>query len=242
MTAGLEQIGASGVLHSVQVGSPQRFPLPVLTASARVATTDATRKRTWRTSFYRTPSAEPRWLFTTHLAGNQQADTKHHGHLNQAVLLYALEHYPRWQAETGIAEFGPGGLGENFTVTTFNETNVCIGDIFALSEARIQVAGPRYPCINIARRWRIADLRARVASTGRTGWYCGVLHEGLITPGMEMQLIERPCPELTMARINAIVHGQPYEPLVAEALMACDLLEPWWKDLIAQSIRQRGAP
>ncbi len=241
MTVGREQIGASGVLFSVQVGSPQRHPLPVLNTRTSDATADSTRKHTWRTSFFRTPSAEPRWLFTTHLAGNQQADTKHHGHPNQAVLIYALEHYPRWQAETGLTEFGPGGLGENFTVTVFNESNVCIGDSFALGEARIQVAGPRYPCQNIARRWRIADLRAQVASTGRTGWYCGVLHEGLITPGMEMTLTERPCPELTIARINAIVHGQAYEPGVVEALMACELLEQFWKDLIAKSIRQQGA-
>ncbi len=101
-----------GILQSVQVGTPQRYS---------IASAADTTKRSWKTSFFRTPSVQSRWLYTTHLEGNTQADTKNHGQLSQAVLLYAAAHYPLWQAELGLPEIGSGGFGENFTVDGLTE-------------------------------------------------------------------------------------------------------------------------
>jgi MOSC domain-containing protein YiiM len=132
-----------GVLQSMQVGTPHRYG----TAGARDIL-----ERPWTTSFVRVPSTEPRWLYTTHLDGNAQADTKNHGRPDQAVLLYAAAHYPLWRAELGRPEIGPGGFGENFTVDGLTEKSACIGDIYAVGDARLQVTGPRYPCWKIERR------------------------------------------------------------------------------------------
>ena len=82
-----------GTLVSMQVGSPQ------LHNSADAPGGQNPDARRWRTSFFRTPSTEPRWLYTTHLDGNRQADTKNHGSLNQAILLYGAAHYPLWRDE-----------------------------------------------------------------------------------------------------------------------------------------------
>src|SRR5215213_11126937 len=161
-------------LQTIQVGMPHRYPLPAA---------EGGRERSWQTSFFREPSRERRWLATTHLAGNQQADRENHGTPNQAVLLYAAAHYPRWQAELGRPELGPGGFGENFTVDGLDETTACIGDTYAAGDAHFQVTGPRYPCVKISRRWGIPTLTARVAETGRTGWYCRVLQEGWVESG-----------------------------------------------------------
>lgn len=68
-----------GILQSVQVGTPQQY-------------TDA--EGTWQSSFFRMPGSQPRWLYTTHLEGDEKADKKNHGWLEQAVLLYAVAHYP----------------------------------------------------------------------------------------------------------------------------------------------------
>src|SRR5579885_2135866 len=162
----MEQVG---ILKTVQVGMPHRY-----------GSADAVEplERRWKTSFFRVPDAQPRWLYTTHLEGNEQADKKHHGSLSQAVLLYAAAHYPLWHAELEQPEMKPGGFGENFTVEGLAEDNVCVGDVYALGEAHIRVTGPRYPCWKIARRWQIAGLTDRVAACGRTGWYCCVLQEG----------------------------------------------------------------
>lgn len=214
-----------GTLHSLQVGTPKRYGTPH--AANRM-------ERTWRTSFVREPSAQPRWLYTTHLEGNQQADTKHHGQLTQAVLLYAAAHYPLWREELNLPEMGPGGFGENFTLDGLSEETACIGDIYALGEARIQVTGPRYPCWKIERRWHLPGLTARVAASGRTGWYCQVLQEGLIEPGAPLLLVERAYPQWTIALINDFAHGRNHDVEQARRLAACPALHDFWPELVVK--------
>ncbi|HUP27443.1 MAG TPA: MOSC domain-containing protein, partial [Chloroflexia bacterium] len=112
-----------GVLQSVQVGTPHAY--------GEKGSRDPM-SRPWKTSFFRTPSSQPRWLYTTHLEGNAQADTKNHGAPEQAVLLYAASHYAAWQQEPALAQIGPGGFGENFTVEGLSEETACIGDIYSI--------------------------------------------------------------------------------------------------------------
>ncbi len=213
-----------GVLQSIQVGTPHCYN-----------TKDA-KKRQWETSFFRAPSAQPRWLYTTHLAGNQQADTKNHGQPGQAVLLYASAHYPLWRAELGLLEIGPGGFGENFTIDGQTEETACIGDIYAIGAARIQVSGPRYPCWKIEQRWNCTGLTARAAKTGRTGWYCSVLREGMIEPGAPILLVERPYPRWTIALTNSFVHTNNKDVQTALALAACPSLVEWWQQLVIRCV------
>ncbi|WP_338247408.1 MOSC domain-containing protein [Dictyobacter halimunensis] len=196
-------------------------------------------ERPWETSFFRTPTPQPRWLYTTHLEGNTQADTKNHGQISQAVLLYSGAHYPLWQRELNMPEIGPGGFGENFTIDGMDEQMVCVADIYALGNALIQVTGPRYPCWKIARRWNIDDLTRRVAITGRTGWYCRVLQEGLVEPGMSIQLVKRPYPRWTMALINNFAHGHNKDVGLARELASCPDLEEWWQEMIMRRVLGR---
>jgi MOSC domain-containing protein YiiM len=218
------------ILQSMQVGTPQQYGVE----GARAAM-----ERRWETSFFRMPSMQPRWLYTTHLEGNAQADTENHGQPGQAVLLYASEHYPLWQQELHLPEIGPGGFGENLTLLGISEQTACVADIYALGEARIQVTGPRYPCWKIARRWHVVDLTWRVATTGRTGWYCSVLQEGLLEPGMPLQLVERPYPRWTMALINDFAHGNNKDVALARELASCPNLAEWWQDLIMRRVLGR---
>jgi MOSC domain-containing protein YiiM len=214
-----------GVLQSVQVGTPRQFGTAGAVNSMG---------RPWETSFFRAPSAQPRWLYTTHLEGNAQADTKNHGRPDQAVLLYAAAHYPAWRAELGRPEFGPGGFGENFTVDGLTEATACIGDLYAVGEAQIRVTGPRYPCWKIERRWGIDGLTARVAETGRTGWFCCVVREGLVEPGLPVTLVERPYPEWTVALVNDFGHFRNQDVETAKALAACPLLVDFWQRLVVR--------
>ncbi len=216
-----------GILQSVQVGTPKHYVDNNENAVGKQGFS-------WETSFFRTASAQPRWLYTTHLEGNQQADTVNHGRPEQAVLLYAGAHYPAWRMEPGLSDMGPGGFGENFTVDGLTEQTACIGDIYALGSAHIQVTGPRYPCWKIERRWNLDGLTARVAKTGRTGWYCRVLREGLIEPGIPLMLVERPYPRWTIALTNDFGHFRNRDVEMARALAACPLLQEFWQQLVVR--------
>jgi MOSC domain-containing protein YiiM len=218
-------------LLTVQIGAPKRYPLPDTLGGD---------ERSWKTSFFREPSPERRWLYTTHLDGNAQADTKNHGTPDQAVLLYAAAHYPRWRAELDRPEIGPGGFGENFTVDGLSEETACVGDTYAAGGARIQVTGPRYPCVKIGRRWGIPALTEQVAATGRTGWYCRVVQEGWVEPGLPVELVDRPYPEVTVALVNDFGHGRNRDIEAARVVARCPLLPEWWQRLVVLRAEGRG--
>ena len=217
-------------LLSVQVGLPRRLgvegaPDPM--------------DRPWTTGFFKEPVAGPVWLGRTHLAGDGQADRKNHGGLDKAVLAYSAEHYPRWRIELGRPDLPYGAFGENFTITDLTEATVCIGDVYAIGETRVQVTQPRQPCWKIARRWRIKDLTARVRETGRTGWYLRVLREGYVAAGMPVTLLERPFPQWTVARATQIMQRRRADPRAALALAACPVLSAAWRTVLVAAACRR---
>jgi MOSC domain-containing protein YiiM len=136
-----------------------------------------------------------------------------------------------------MADVPPGGFGENFTTAGLLETDVCVGDVFQIGQAVVQVSQPRQPCWKLARRWRIRDLALRVQQTGRTGWYLRVLQEGTIVAGLPLTLVDRPYPEWTVAACYAVLHHRREDVGAARALAACSALSVSWRD----SLRRRLA-
>ena len=191
--------------------------------------------RPWRTAFFKEPVEGPVRLGRLGLEGDGQADPRYHGGPEKAVLAYAASHYPLWLAELGI-EMPHGGFGENFTVAGQDERTVCLGDVYAVGEARVQVSQPRGPCWKIARRWRRKDLAARVQENGRTGWYLRVLREGTVEAGVEMEMLERAHPEWSVARVNAILFAKPLDPAALLELAGCEALTPGKR----RSLRQKA--
>jgi MOSC domain-containing protein YiiM len=220
----------TGRIVTLQVGVPTHHPTSV----------PANGVKTWQTSFFRVPSATPRWLFTTHLDGNEQADKEHHGQWNQVMLFYAAAHYPLWQTELDLPVIGPGGFGENATVEGQSEATVCLGDRYAIGDAIIQITGPRYPCWKNNQRWGVAELLERIKANGRTGWYCSVAQEGMLAPGDAITLLDRPFPRWTIALINDFAHGHNADAALAEELCACPLLDDgFWPTVIHTALKKR---
>jgi MOSC domain-containing protein YiiM len=111
-------------IHTQLIGQPQTM-------------TDE--RGTWRSAIFRTPVTEPIFLQPRGLAGDQVADTKHHGSLDQAVCCHPLAHYAFWndyyQLESEDTRLGPGSVGENWTLTSAAEADFAVGDIFQVGEA-----------------------------------------------------------------------------------------------------------
>ncbi|MDZ4876829.1 MAG: Protein YiiM [Chroococcidiopsis cubana SAG 39.79] len=185
--------------------------------------------RPWSTGFFKEPIQGRIWLGSTNLAGDGQADLKRHGGVEKAVLVYAAEHYPSWRSRLNLPNLFYGAFGENFTVTAQTEASVCIGDIYDIGEAQVQVSQPRQPCWKLSRRWRIRDLALQVQCTGQTGWYFRVLKEGAVEAGMELVLRDRPFPQWTIARANQIMHHDLNNREAAAELASCPLLASNWQ-------------
>jgi MOSC domain-containing protein YiiM len=141
-----------------------------------------------------------------------------------AVLCYAFDHYARWREELGLSEMAPGGFAENFTLAGQDERTVCIGDVYGVGEAVVQVSQPRGPCINISRAWERPDLLGRVEETGRHGWYLRVLQEGRVEAGLELRLLDRQYPGWSVRRAADIYRWRKREKAAAAELARCEAL------------------
>jgi MOSC domain-containing protein YiiM len=183
----------------------------------------------WRTAYIKEPVWDLIWLSREGLEGNAVADTRYHGGPEMAVCAYPAAHFARWKEDLPHLDIGPGGFGENFTVEGQDEKSVCVGDVFEIGKALVQVSKPREPCSNIAKRWDQPDFVKRVARTGRMGWYLRVLREGHVEAGMEIRPVERPHPEWTVARVYRVHSTKDKTPEEMAALAACEALDPAWR-------------
>ena len=170
-------------------------------------------------------------LSRTDLDGNAQADLKNHGGPDKAVCCYSAEHYASWRTALGLSEteFGYGAFGENFTLTGFPEDAVCLGDIYTVGTAMVQVSQPRMPCWKVGRRWERPDLPHEMTETGRTGFYLRVLEEGKVGAGDTLTLQERPLPDYTVARLNDALYVHKNNPLQDAELARLPLLAEAWR-------------
>lgn len=200
----------SAVLVSIQVGTPRLRGFEVGLARPL--------DRQWKSAFVKSPVDGPVPLAATNLKGDRQADLRVHGGPDMAVLCYSAEHYPLWRDELGIEEMGPGGFGENFTISGHDERSVCIGDVYRIGGAEVQVSQPRGPCYKISYRWKRPDLLGRVEASGRHGWYLRVLREDEVEKGMAVELLNRPNPEWTVRHAADAFRDRRRAPETALAL------------------------
>ena len=150
-------------------------------------------------------------------AGDQQADRRVHGGPEKAVHLYPAAHYARLAERFPEAadQLEPGSLGENISSHTLDETQVRIGDIFQLGEARLQLCQPRSPCWKIDDRFGVDGMAAFIAEQRLTGWYFRVLQPGTVTPDATLDLVEPAANASTLAA--AMTLWQAHRPAL-EAL------------------------
>lgn len=179
-------------------------------------------------------TAVPLWLGPQGLAGDEQGDPRHHGGPEKAVHHYAAEHYAAWRQDLPQASAAPlqaGGFGENFSTQGLTEANVCVGDIFRVGGAMLQISQARQPCWKLNLRFGLADMALRVQQSGRTGWYYRVLEAGEVAPGDALTLTERPCPAWTLARVLHYLFVEPLDRGALEALAHLAHLSPSWRTL-----------
>ena len=191
--------------------------------------------RAFRSAIWKQPSLLPLDLGVEGLSGDQQANRRVHGGPDKAVCVYSADHMAWWRETLGTSEWGAGAVGENFTVGGQTEMSVCLGDVYDVGGARVQVSQPRSPCQTLARRWQRPDLPKRVVRSGRSGWYLRVLRAGRVESGDVLTLIERPRPEWTIARVNDVSYGLAPGTAAADvrALAAVpELAEAWRAGLL----------
>ena len=186
---------------------------------------------------------DARWLDADGVAGDAQADRVHHGGPERALNHYPAEHYDAWRARyPGYDDaFVPGALGENISTRGFTEADVCVGDVFSLGEATVQIAQPRQPCWKPGTRIGIAGLARAIAAEGRAGWLYRVLEPGHIRAGDRLTRIERAAHGITLAELWALQgtrHPDTEQRRRLLTLAEQPTLAPEWRKRLANRARQ----
>lgn len=170
------------------------------------------------------------------LAGDEHADPRAHGGPEKAVHLFPAEHHATLAAAFPEARhLVPGGLGENLSTRGITEEDACIGDVFALGGARLQIAQPRTPCWKIDARCGVEGVAAFVAEHGIAGWYFRVLQAGDCMPGDALEHLERPAGAVGLAYFQRSLRAQRPALAVLDRLAGAPGLAPDW----ARKIRDR---
>ena len=183
----------------------------------------------WRSGIVKLQVEGAVWVGVDGMMGDAQADLKNHGGSHRTVLAYAASHYEAWRKELE-RELPHGGFGENMTVSGLTEENVCIGDVFRVGKAVLQVSEPRIPCWKIPRRNGVEDLLQRIVRSGRTGWFYRTLSEGAVEKGNAWHLLERPYPRMSVALVYAAHRDESADRAFVSSAVDCSAMSPRMHD------------
>ncbi len=182
-------------------------------------------KGEWISSIYRDEVLHPVCAGVNGLEGDKTTQPNHGGP-NAAVCVYLEESYREWKALDSI-NLEPGSFGENFTVEGLHEEDLCAGDIVRVGGALLQIRGQRVPCANLTRRVGIPGFHKLAIRRGRVGGQLAVLEEGLVKPGDDWKLLERPNPGANLRVLNNCFFVD-FDPVLAGKVLTMPGLDPLW--------------
>lgn len=190
------------------------------------------------TGIYKQPASGPLELGPEGFVGDQQADRRVHGGPDKAVHLYPARHYARLAERfpEAAALLVAGSNGENISTPDLDENDVCLGDIWRLGSARLQLCQPRNPCWKIDERYGCDGMAQFIAEHRLTGWYWRVVTPGVVSPGDTLSLEQRDPTAYTLA--EAMLLWQTHRPAMAdlERLAASPGMAENWKQKILTRI------
>lgn len=192
-------------------------------------------------SIYRQPVEGRLRVLPLGSEGDRVGDPVHHGGADKAIHAYSLAHYPVWRRELPetAAHFSGGAFGENLVVDGLTESDLCIGDVFTLGSARLQVSQARQPCWKLNIRFERRDMSRQVQDSGRTGWYFRVLEPGEIGAGDAFTLIARPNPAWPLDRVWRFLYRERPERSAIEEFRALEGLSASWRALAEKRLKTR---
>ncbi|MNH35007.1 6-N-hydroxylaminopurine resistance protein [compost metagenome] len=93
------------------------------------------------------------------------------------------------------------------------------------------------PCWKLNDRFGVKDMSLRVQQSGRTGWYYRVLEEGVLAAGMAFELLERPHPQWSVARLSSVLFDKRVDREIIRQCLELPLV-PNWQRTLARRLEQ----
>ncbi|WP_019614754.1 MOSC domain-containing protein [Psychromonas ossibalaenae] len=162
---------------------------------------------------------------------------------DRVILQCAPEHYSSLKARFPDSShlFVNGGFGENLTAEGMNEHNMCIGDILQIGEVKLELCLPRQPCFKLNHRFEQPSISRHVQDNAQTGWFYRALSEGIINQGDNIELLERPNPEWTIAKVQHYLYVETDNKLLTKKLAELEPLADEVKDVFKHRLASNSA-
>jgi MOSC domain-containing protein YiiM len=188
------------------------------------------------TGIFKDPVPGPVWVGRLNIEGDGQADLRVHGGTDKAVYAYSMDAYPWWRKTLGRDDLPGGSFGENLTVDHLDETALCLGDVVAIGDCRLQIAQPRLPCFKLGIRLSDPEAPRTFMKSGRPGIYFRVLAEGSIRPGDRLEVVEADPERVPLADLFVFSQTRKADPAWAARALRVKSLMPAWRGKIADAL------
>jgi MOSC domain-containing protein YiiM len=184
--------------------------------------------KTVTTGIFKTAVEGPVELRRHNLKGDGQADLSVHGGPTKAIYIYPTEHYAYWNKELPDHDLPWGSFGENLSAEGVDEESVCIGDEFRVGTTTLVVTEPRMPCFKLGIKFGRADMAKRFLKSQRSGFYFGVVEEGRVHVGDELERLSRHPADLSVADVTRLYTTEKGNAaLLSKAISVSALPESW---------------
>ena len=188
----------------------------------------------WVSSIARDRVSGPVHVLAAGLQGDKVTQP-YHGGADSALCVHLCDHYEFWRVHFGI-DLPCGHLGENLTIDSLREEDVCVGDVVRAGSALVQVSGARVPCTTQGRRAGKPDWVRLTVQQNRTGFYLRVLEPGMVEAGDSWELVDRCNPAGSIPALNHCFYLK-FDREFASRVVAMTGLGEWWKEQFREKLR-----
>ncbi len=196
------------------------YTMKVISTNVGHATTISWNGSEEKTGIFKFPVYEPLRLLHTDVENDTVIDRKHHAGLNKACYLFSADQYPYWKKLYPKLQWDWGMFGENLTIAGLDESEIRIGDIYAVGSAMVQVSQPREPCYKLGIRFGDQNIVRQFVDHGCPGTYVRILEEGSVSAGDNMTLVTRSENDLTVQQFYALLYAKKKDPVILQLAIA----------------------
>lgn len=159
------------------------------------------KNRIVETGIFKHPVKTPIFLGKTEVKHDVIVDRRYHGGFDKAVYAYGSQHYNYWKNLYPSLDWQYGMFGENITIESLDETQIHVGNVYQLGDAKIEVTKPREPCYKLGIRFNDTSIIKQFWNSTKSGIYFKILTTGSVAVNDELILLEENTENPTIAKV-----------------------------------------
>lgn len=190
-----------------------------------------------QTGIFKYPVSTPIFLGKTDVKDDQVIDRKYHGGAYKACYIYSADHYEYWTNLYPELNFEFGMFGENITIEGMQEADMFLGDVYQIGQAKVEVTQPREPCFKLGARFNTQKVLKQFINAPYPGAYLGVVEEGEVRTGDEVNLISRGFEPVSLKDIYSLMyHSEASDQILIQKILAIKDLSPGLKKALKKRL------